>query len=77
MDLASTFGQVLKKHRTEAKFSQEELAHRAEMHSTTLSMYERGERRPTLHTVFILARVLGIKVSDLILEIEELKPQLD
>ena len=77
VDLAETFGQVLKKHRTAAEFSQEELAHRAEMHSTTLSMYERGERRPTLHTVFILARALGIKPSLLVTEVEGFQPELD
>ncbi len=68
------FGQVLKKHRMEAGFSQEELAFRADMHSTTISLYERGERQPTLHTVFILSHALEILPATLVAEVQGLKP---
>jgi len=76
MELGKAFGQVLKRHRLEAGFSQEELAFRADMHSTTISLYERGGRQPSLHTVFILARVLELQPANVVAEVQELKPDL-
>lgn len=75
MEFGLAFGQVLKAHRTEAGYSQEELAFRAEMHSTTISMYERGGRQPTLHTLFILAKALDVEPVDLVAELQALKPK--
>lgn len=72
MELSIAFGQVLKAHRKSAGFSQEELAHRAGMHSTAISLYERGGRQPTLYTVFKISHVLGIKPSSLVAELEAL-----
>lgn len=60
-----------------AGFSQEELAFRAGMHSTTISTYERGLRKPTLHTVFILAKALELKPDQMVAEVWELKPITD
>lgn len=77
MDFAETFGQVLKAHRKAAGYSQEELAHRTDMHSTTVSLYERGLRKPTLHSVFILARALEIQPSVLVAEFESMDPEID
>lgn len=70
------FGQVLKAYRTDAGLSQEELAHRANMHSTTISLYERGERKPGLQTVFIIAKALGIRPEAMVADVGELKPDL-
>lgn len=77
MNLGTAFGQVLKAHRLKAGFSQEELAFRADMHSTTISLYERGERQPSLYTVFILARALEIQPASLVAEIQQMKLILD
>ncbi len=74
MEFGEAFGQVLRKHRLAAGYSQEELAFRAEMHSTTISLYERGERQPTLHTVFVLSRALDLLPIVLIGELQELHP---
>ena len=76
MKFGEAFGQVLKKHRLEAGFSQEELAFRADMHSTTISLYERGGRQPSLHTVFILARTLELQPADMVAEVQTLNPDL-
>jgi transcriptional regulator with XRE-family HTH domain len=77
MEFGKAFGQVLKAHRTEAGFSQEELAFRADMHSTTISLYERGGRQPTLHTVFILAKALELQPDAIVREVQELKPAVN
>jgi transcriptional regulator with XRE-family HTH domain len=71
MNLAHAFGTVLKRHRKKAGLSQEELAHRASMHSTAISLYERGLRQPNLHTVFVIADKLGISSAELVKEVED------
>ena len=76
MELGMAFGQVLKAHRLNAGFSQEELAFRADMHSTTISLYERGGRQPSLHTVFILADALKLQPADMVAEVQHLKPKI-
>jgi len=77
MDFGEAFGRVLKAHRTGAGLSQEELAHRAGMHSTTISLYERGERRPSLQTIFIIAGSLNLRPEELVAEVGKLNPKLD
>lgn len=76
MEFGKAFGQVLKAHRTDLGLSQEELAFRANMHSTTISLYERGERRPSLQTVFIIAKALGLRPESMVVELGKLKPDL-
>ena len=77
LNLGRAYGAVLKKHRTAAGLSQEELAHRANMHSSAISFYERGLRQPTLYTVFVLAGVFGVRPSGLVAEVEAHQPTLD
>lgn len=76
MDLGHAFGAVLKERRKQEGLTQEELAFRAEMHTTAISLYERGLRQPTLYTVFKLARILGVQPSALVVDVEILKPEL-
>lgn len=76
MKLIEIFGKVLKDYRLKAKMSQEELADLAGLHSTTISLYERGLRQPTLHTVFVLSRALEVYPSNFIEDLEELNPEL-
>lgn len=76
MELGTAFGQVLKAHRLQAGFSQEELAYRSDMHSTTISLYERGGRQPSLHTVFVLCRALELQPDAMVAEVMKLKPKI-
>ena len=52
--------------------SQEELAHRARVHRTYLGGLERGERNPSIASLLKVAEALGIRVSTLLVEAEEL-----
>jgi transcriptional regulator with XRE-family HTH domain len=58
--VASAFGQVLRDCRGKADISQEELAARAEVDRTYVSLLERGLRQPALGTIFRLANALGV-----------------
>ena len=64
------FGEVLRELRLAAGLSQEALAHECGRHRTYVSMLERGINSPSLDTVFLLARGLGIKPSELVRRVE-------
>ena len=72
MDLGTIFGIVLKNYRKKLGISQEDLAERCKLDRTFISLLERGKRRPTLNTVFTLAKKLDIKPYELIQEVEKL-----
>jgi len=62
MDLRVRVGQNVQALRRERGFSQEELAHRADMHQTYLSGIERGKRNPS---VLVLGRIALALDADL------------
>ena len=64
------FGQVLRSVRESRDLSQEELAARAGYHRTYIGQLERGEKSPSLRTLFNLSSTLGVKSSVLIRRIE-------
>lgn len=51
--------------------SQEVLSGLAGIGRTHLSAIERGERKPTLETLYRLSRALGVNMSDIVVEIEK------
>ena len=70
MDLAITFGRVLRDLRKQAGLTQEQLGFEAELERNYISMLERGERQPTLTTVVKLAQPLGTRASELVALVE-------
>ena len=60
------FGKRLQEIRKEKKVSQEELASKLHMHRTYVGMIERGERNPTVRTLYKIASSLKVKSSDLL-----------
>lgn len=50
--------------------SQEKLAFACDRHPTFISLIERGQRSPTLRTVFLLAAALDVKPSRLVSDVE-------
>lgn len=64
--VAAKFGERLKACRMPTGLSQEELAHRAGIHRTEVSLLERGRREPRLGTVVKLAAVLGVTLGELL-----------
>jgi transcriptional regulator with XRE-family HTH domain len=70
LKIEQAFGLILKKNRINMKLSQEELAHRSNLDRTYISLLERGQRKPTLNTIFVLSANLNIKPSNLIKEVE-------
>ena len=64
-------GRVIQRIREEKKQSQELVSGFAGIGRTHLSAIERGERKPTLETLFKIADALDIKASIIVAAIEE------
>lgn len=64
-------GEVIAEFRKKKGISQEVLSGLADIGRTHLSAIERGERKPTLETLYRISTALDMKMSDIILEIEK------
>lgn len=64
----------LKRLRSSAGLSQEELADRAGLHRTYISSVERGERNVTLENIFHLAAGLGVDPRELLKPLDDGTP---
>ena len=67
---AVVVGRVIQRLREEKKQSQELVSGFAGIGRTHLSAIERGERKPTLETLFRIADALGMRPSAIIAAIE-------
>jgi transcriptional regulator with XRE-family HTH domain len=65
-------GKAIRELRTERGWSQEELSLRTGVHRNYIGGIERAERQPTVETVAVLAKALGVKTSELIARAERL-----
>lgn len=64
-------GKVIAEFRKKKGISQEVISGLADIGRTHLSAIERGERKPTLETLYKIANALNVKMSDIIIEIEK------
>jgi len=60
------FGENVRKFRRLLNISQEELAHRADLHRTYIGMIERAEKNITLVNIEKIANALEVKIEDLL-----------
>lgn len=67
---AKIVGSVIMGFRKNKGISQEVLSGLADIGRTHLSAIERGERKPTLETLYRISTALDVKMSDIVKEIE-------
>jgi len=60
------FGRALVRARSKADMTQEQLADAAKLHRTTIGLFERGLRCPSLDTLFHLADAMKLDPADLV-----------
>lgn len=65
-----TVGKVIAKFRENKGVTQEVLSGLSDIGRTHLSAIERGERKPTLETLYRICRALDVKMSDVVIAIE-------
>lgn len=63
--VSKMFGRRVRHLRLQLGISQEELAHRCNLHRTYIGGIERGERNPSLRNIVRIAKALGISPSKL------------
>ncbi|MCI8332601.1 MAG: helix-turn-helix transcriptional regulator [Clostridiales bacterium] len=64
-------GEVIAKYRQDKGITQEVLSGLADIGRTHLSAIERGERKPTLETLYKISQALGVDMSNIVLSIEQ------
>ncbi|HEY6640928.1 helix-turn-helix transcriptional regulator [Povalibacter sp.] len=64
--LQNAFGKVLREYRLKTGYSQEGLADAAGCDRTFIGMLERGQRQPTLETLFKLSQALDVAAATLV-----------
>ena len=64
-------GEVIAKYRMKKGLTQEVLSGLSDIGRTHLSAIERGERKPTLETLYRISLALEVKMSVLVMEIEK------
>lgn len=65
-DIVKQFGIRIRNLRTEAGWSQEELADKTGFHRTYIGMIERGERNLSLRNIETFAKTFNISISKLL-----------
>jgi len=67
------FGERVREIRKEKGLSQEELAHKADLHRTYIGMIERAEKNITLLNIEKIANALVIRINDLFNDTDRIK----
>lgn len=70
--LNEVFAEMLRRRRHTAGLSQEELAARADVSTRFVSFVETGRRQPSLSALLALSTGLGITLSELTQDLEDL-----
>ncbi len=60
------FGQKMQQVRQSKGITQEALASMLSMHRTYIGLIERGERNPTIRTLYKIAKALKVNASDIL-----------
>jgi len=72
VSIEQAFGEILHELRTDKGLSQESLALESGLDRTFISLLERGQRQPSLTTVFQLAAALDMRPHEIIKQVEAL-----
>ena len=65
MTIARELGERLRAYRTQRGWSQEEMAERADLHTTYIGQLERGEKNATIESISKVAAALDISLPKL------------
>jgi transcriptional regulator with XRE-family HTH domain len=69
--LSEAFGELITRHRKQKGWSVLALSVHAQLSINHLRLLESGRNVPSIHTLFLLATIFGVRPSDLVREVEE------
>lgn len=67
----------MRAYREQRGWSQMTMAEEAGLHLNAVGSLERGLCGPTVQTLFLISRALGIPPSRLIADVEQMKPEVE
>ncbi len=67
-EILKKFGERVRQLRKQKDISQEELAHRADLHRTYIGMIERAEKNITLLNIEKIANALEVRVNEILID---------
>lgn len=70
-EILKKFGERVRELRKQKDISQEELAHKADLHRTYIGMIERAEKNLTLLNIERIANALEVNISELFKDLED------
>ncbi len=76
-EIAKQVGERIKKYRIHKGITQEKLAEMAGCHPTYIGQIERGEKNPTVESVYKITQALGISLSELFRYIDSTEDRED
>ena len=62
-------GEAIRKHRKNARMSQEKLAEQADLHPVYLGEVERGREAVSIRALIRISKALGVRLRDLVAEV--------
>lgn len=65
MDMTEEIGLRIRKYRKEQKLTQEELSQKCGLHSTYIGQIERGEKNPSIESIFKICKALRLNITTL------------
>ncbi len=70
MDITTEIGNRIRIQRQKKHLSQEKLAEYSDLHHTYIGQLERGEKTPSIDTLYKIAKGLGIPLTALLQDLE-------
>ena len=77
MNITEEIGQRIRYYRTQQKISQEKLSEYSDLHPTYIGQIERGEKTPSIETLYKIAKGLRIPLSTLVEGIDNFAEPVD
>lgn len=71
-----SFGLVIRGFRRKRQMSQQALADKSGYHRTYIGLLERGQKSPSLRTIWNIATTLQVKPSEILSRVEDLTRRL-
>ena len=75
--IADVFGEVLRRHREKKGMTQMDLAAEAGLHLNAVGNLERAERSPTVQTLSLISKALGVPAAELVADVEKRRPRVE
>lgn len=77
MNITTEIGNRIRYYRNELGFSQEQLAEYSELHPSYIGQLERGEKTPSIETLYKITTGLQISLSDFMKGLEDIAGKSD